>query len=146
MFHSRGTVQSKTGVPVGTSCTSSGDVAAENRERLAHAVAGDAAADRVELGGERVDLLADASLSAAKAAAVHDALPCSAVCRSGVAARAAARSHARRSRVEDAVGHQLLDMADALVARPLELLQRQAGLAVGGVELLGAACARPTAA
>ena len=40
---------------------------------------------------------------------------------------------------EDAVGDQLLDVADALVARSLELLERQLRLAIGVVELLGAA-------
>ena len=49
MFHSRGTVQSKTSVPVGTSSTWSG-ISAPIRSRVAsHPVAGDAAADRVEL-------------------------------------------------------------------------------------------------
>src|SRR5258705_12897843 len=40
---------------------------------------------------------------------------------------------------EDAVGDQLLDVADALVARPLELLERELRLAIGVVDLLGAA-------
>ena len=46
--------------------------------------------------------------------------------------------HMAQIAVQNAVGHQLPDMGDALVARPLELLERQAGRAVGGVKLLGA--------
>ena len=49
MFHSGGTVQSSTGVPDGTSCTSSGDhVRRGSSSVCADAVAGDAAADRVQ--------------------------------------------------------------------------------------------------
>jgi hypothetical protein len=36
-----------------------GDVLPDRREGLAHAVAGDAAADRVEVPGEGVDAIAD---------------------------------------------------------------------------------------
>ena len=59
MFHSRGTVQSKTCVPVGTSWTSSGMRSPIRPEGLADAVAGDAAADRIELGHEVVELAPD---------------------------------------------------------------------------------------
>lgn len=40
---------------------------------------------------------------------------------------------------EDAVGDQFLDVANALVARTLELFERQLRLAISVVELLGAA-------
>src|SRR5258706_4895697 len=40
---------------------------------------------------------------------------------------------------EDAVSDQFLDVADALVARTLKVLERQLRLAIGVVELLGAA-------
>src|SRR5690349_3409436 len=40
--------------------------------------------------------------------------------------------------IEDAFGKQLVDVADALVARPLEFLQRDAGGAIGLIELFGA--------
>jgi hypothetical protein len=40
---------------------------------------------------------------------------------------------------QNAVGDQLLDVADALVTRPFELIEREARLPIGGVELLGAA-------
>ena len=53
---------------------------------------------------------------------------------------ASAMSQIRR---ENAIADQLLDVADALVARPLELVERQPGLAIGGVELLGAAARVP---
>ena len=59
MFHSRGTVQSNTCVPVGTSWISSGTRSPIAAQRLADAVAGDAPADRIELGDELVQLLAD---------------------------------------------------------------------------------------
>ena len=48
------------------------------------------------------------------------------------------RSDVPQSSFEDAVGHQLLDVADALVARAFELLERQLRGAIGLVELLGA--------
>ena len=46
-------------------------------------------------------------------------------------------------RPENPVGHQLLDVTDPLIARPLELVQRQPGLAVGLIELLGTASRIP---
>ena len=45
--------------------------------------------------------------------------------------------------VDDAAGHQHLDMADALIARAFEFLQRQAGGAIGLVKLLGPAACIP---
>ena len=60
MFHSRGTVQSNTAVPDGTSwMASSGQPLLQAAQRLADAVAGDAAADRIELGDQTVQLRAD---------------------------------------------------------------------------------------
>ena len=57
MVHSRGTVQSKTGVPVGTSLIWR-STASKDLQRPAHAVAGDAAAVRIQLGGERINRVA----------------------------------------------------------------------------------------
>src|ERR1700704_271351 len=37
--------------------------------------------------------------------------------------------------IEDSIGDQLLDMTNALVARPFELLERNVGRLVGGIEL-----------
>ena len=58
-FHSCGTVQSSTGVPVGTSCTSSGIRSPISSSVRAHTVAGDAAADREQLADQVVQLLPD---------------------------------------------------------------------------------------
>ena len=59
MFHSLGTVQSSTGVPVGSSWRWIGMCCASTSSVSPDAVAGDAAADREHLGGEGVDLLPD---------------------------------------------------------------------------------------
>ena len=58
-FHSRGTVQSKTGVPVGVSTTSSGSSRASTRERVPDAVAREAARDREELAHQLHELAPD---------------------------------------------------------------------------------------
>ena len=44
---------------------------------------------------------------------------------------------------EDAIGDQLLDMADALIARTFELSEGQAGLPIGRIKLLGAPAGVP---
>ena len=46
-------------------------------------------------------------------------------------------------RRQHAIADQLLNMADALVARALELSERQAGPPIGGKELLGATAGVP---
>ena len=48
MFHSSGTIQSNTFVPLAISLRVERDVLLEHVERLAHAIAGEAAADREE--------------------------------------------------------------------------------------------------
>ena len=54
MFHSRGMVQSNTGVPEGTSWIVERDPARDRSERLPEPVAGDAPADGIQLRDETV--------------------------------------------------------------------------------------------
>ena len=59
MFHSFGTVQSNTVVPVGTSSVSEIDLLGDQSQRLPQPVAGNAPADGVEPADARVRLGAD---------------------------------------------------------------------------------------
>ena len=65
MFHSRGTVQSNTGVPVGTSCLSSGTTPPRMSSVCLTPSARDAPTDRVELRRERIHLLSNRAAGAA---------------------------------------------------------------------------------
>ncbi len=59
MFHSFGTVQSNTCVPLGTSCTARGMCSRIRPRVCANAIAGEAPADREEPGHQRVDIPTD---------------------------------------------------------------------------------------
>ena len=135
MFHSRGMVQSKTGVPVGTSWISRAMCAADLAQRLPDAVAGYASANRIDLGGQRKDFLADVieDQTIQGRSAISSGRPDRRrlrsrpvqvrSCRCGGLAGAA---RVPQLAVENAVGQQFLDVADALIARSLEFLQRDA--------------------